>query len=86
MYHELANSCSGGPCPTFHVDETSHDVLVQGYLAGNPIPLPAGEDVVHIPADAWRRLLADLPLHTLLVALLDKLRGRRALAATPQHQ
>lgn len=86
MYHELANSCSGGPCPTIHVEETSRDVLVQGYLTSTPIPVPTGEDVVHIPADAWRRLLADLPLRTLLVALLDKLMGRRALAATPQHQ
>lgn len=86
MYHEVSNSCSGGPCPTIHADETTNDVLVQGYLTNAPIPVPQGEDVVHIPADAWRRLLADLPLRTLLVALTDKLRGRRALAATPQHQ
>lgn len=61
-YRLLSGSCNDGPCPTFYIDDLSGDVLVQGYIttAQPPEKLPAGEDVVHIPAAAWQRLLANL--------------------------
>lgn len=55
-YELLAGSCDGGPCPTFHRDQVTGDVKVQGYVTESPVPLPSGEDVVHIPAEAWARL------------------------------
>ena len=76
-YRQLAGSCDEGPCPTFHIDPTSRDVLVQGYRIESPIPLPAGEDVVHIPADAWARLLRDMPARVLLTALTSRWRRSR---------
>ncbi len=76
-YRLLSGSCSNGPCPTFHVDDRTRDVLVQGYRIDSPIPLPDGEDVVHIPADAWGRLMRDLPLSMLLSALATRWRRPR---------
>lgn len=72
MYRLLSNSCSGGPCPTFHTDDTTGDVAVQGYTMISPVALPPGEDIVHIPADAWARLLMNLPARQLLAALLRR--------------
>lgn len=78
-YRLLAQSCDSGPCPTFYVGDDGH-VKVQGYLTTPPGPLPAGEDVVDIPADAWARLLADLPPGMLLRALATKLHLLRSPA------
>lgn len=76
-YTQLAGSCSNGPCPTFHINDVTNDVLVQGYRIDSPIPVPPGEDVVHIPADAWMRLLRDLPVRILLSALIGRRPGGR---------
>lgn len=81
-YRLLAGSCDGGPCPTFHIDGEDGGVIVQGYLADSPVVLPPGEDVVHIPADAWERLLANLPVRMLLAALFR----RRAAVSQPQYR
>jgi len=60
-YALLAGSCNDGPCPTFYVDDLTGDVLVQGYKTTERAGvLPEGEDVVHIPADAWQKLLRNL--------------------------
>jgi hypothetical protein len=57
----LATSgCDDGTCPTFHLDETSGDVTVQGYLTDTPAPLPDGEGAVRIPAAVWSHLLSQL--------------------------
>lgn len=71
-----ANSCDGGPCPTFHFDDPTV-VKVQGYVTSLP-GIPAGEDVIAIPPDAWARLLADLPVAMLLRALIAPWRFRRS--------
>lgn len=62
-YRELAGSCEEGTCPTFHIDDTTGDVLVQGYKTTDrpSSSLPAGEDVVRIDAAAWAKLTAQLP-------------------------
>lgn len=78
-YRLLAESCDEGPCPTFYADDVTGDVKVQGYVTEAPGPLPDGEGVVHIPADAWRRLLADLPVGMLVRAVLARFRMRAAL-------
>lgn len=83
-YRLLAGSCSNGPCPTFHIETMTGDVKVQGYVTDSPVVLPTGEDVVHIPADAWRRLLADLPIGVLLRALVSHLL-RRPAVSQPQY-
>lgn len=70
-----ANSCDGGPCPTLHLDDPTV-VTVQGYVTSLP-GIPAGEDVVAIPPDAWARLLADLPAGMLLRALVAPWRSRK---------
>ena len=73
-----ANSCDGGPCPTFHFDDPAV-VRVQGYVTSLPgSRVPAGEDVIAIPPDAWARLLADLPVAMLLRALVAPWRFRRS--------
>lgn len=61
-YRVLASSCDDGPCPTFHVDDVSGDVLVQGYLTSDRpgVDIPAGESVVRIDAAAWRTLTEQL--------------------------
>jgi hypothetical protein len=81
----LAGSCDGGPCPTFHRDDVTGDVKVQGYITDSPVPLPQGEEVVLIPAEAWARLLSRLPLRMLLRALLTPAR-RAATSTQPQYQ
>jgi hypothetical protein len=83
-FHLLAGSCDGGPCPTFRRDDVTGDVKVQGYTTDSPVPLPPGEDVVLIPADAWARLLSRLPLGMLLRALLTPAR-RSVKNAQPRH-
>lgn len=62
-YRLLASTCDNGPCPTLFIDDATGDVLVQGYADSDapPMPPPVGEAVVHIPAAAWQRLLAQLP-------------------------
>lgn len=72
-YQLLAGSCDSGPCPTFYVRDDGQ-VKVQGYRTTPPGPIPTEEDVVDIPADAWARLLANLPARMLLRALTAKLR------------
>lgn len=61
-YVLLANSCDDGPCPTLYVNPDTGDVLVQGYATTDTPPdaVPDGEDVLHIPAEAWRKLLTRL--------------------------
>lgn len=83
-YHLLAGSCDSGPCPAFHRDDVTGDVKVQGYITESPVPLPAGEDVVHIPAEAWARLLSRLPVGMLLRALFT--RSARRPVTQPQDQ
>ena len=63
MYRLLSGSCNTGPCGTFYVDDETGDVLVQGYLTTRrpPKDIPDGEDVLHIPADQWAKLIANLP-------------------------
>lgn len=72
MFKILANSCHNGPCPTLRRDDQTGDVEVQGYRTMASCPIPTGEDVVLIPAEAWARLLADLPLGMLLRALSSR--------------
>lgn len=86
MLLTLGESCHNGPCPTLHQDPETGDVVVQGYVCSRPeIRLPDGEDLVSIPADAWARLLADLPTPMLLRAVVApwryRSRARRALSA-----
>jgi len=83
-YDVLAGSCDSGPCPTFHRDAVTGDVKVQGYITDSPVPLPSGEDVVHIPAEAWARLLSRLPVGMLLRALFT--RSVRRPVPQPQRQ
>jgi hypothetical protein len=83
-YELLAGSCDGGPCPAFHRDQVTGDVKVQGYITESPVPLPSGEDVVHIPAEAWARLLSRLPVGMLLRALFT--RSARRPVPQPQQQ
>lgn len=83
-HRQLAGSCDSGPCPTFYVEDGTGEVTVQGYVTTAPFPVPAGEDVVRIPADAWARLLADLPPRMLLRALLGAPTRKRARAAALQ--
>lgn len=85
-YRLLAGSCDGGPCPTFRIDDLNGDVKVQGYVTDSPVPLPVGEDVVYIPADAWRLLLSGLPVHILLNALLGRLRRPVVTLPLPQYR
>jgi hypothetical protein len=85
-FHLLAGSCDGGPCPTFRRDDVTGDVKVQGYITESPVPLPPGEDVVHIPAEAWARLLSRLPFRMLLRALLTPARRPAKSAQQPQYQ
>jgi hypothetical protein len=59
-------------------------VKVQGYITDSPVPLPSGEDVVHIPAEAWAQLLSRLPVGMLLRALLT--RSARRPVPQPQQQ
>lgn len=61
-YVLLAGSCDNGPCPTLYVNPNTGDVLVQGYITSDAPPdaVPAGEDVLHIPAAAWQTLLSRL--------------------------
>jgi hypothetical protein len=82
----LAGSCDGGPCPTFRRDDVTGDVKVQGYITESPVPLPPGEDVVLIPAEAWARLLSRLPFRMLLRALLTPARRPAKSAQRPQYQ
>jgi hypothetical protein len=83
-YELLAGSCDSGPCPAFHRDGVTGDVKVQGYITGSPVPLPSGEDVVHIPAEAWARLLSRLPVGMPLRALFT--RSLRRLVLQPKQQ
>lgn len=57
-------------------DDRTGDVQVQGYVTVAPATVPAGEEVVHVPADAWQRLLAGLPVGMLLGAIRNGLCGR----------
>lgn len=61
-YRLLAESCDNGPCPTFYVDDSTGDVLVQGYTTTDlpPGDMPDGEGVVRIDATAWAKLLSRL--------------------------
>jgi hypothetical protein len=62
MYRLLAGSCSGGPCPTFYVDDETGDVIVQGYTTGErPGTADPNEGFLRIPAAAWETLLSRLP-------------------------
>ncbi len=83
-YRQLAGSCDNGPCPTFYIDSTTGGVDVQGYRTTPRTPIPDSEDVVHIPADAWARLLADLPLTMLLRAIIGAPARKRARTAALQ--
>jgi hypothetical protein len=78
-YRVLAGSCDGGPCPTLYVDDDTGDITVQGYVTDAPAGIPNGEDVVHIPAEAWRHLLAGLPVAMLVAAMWTGRRGRAAV-------
>jgi hypothetical protein len=74
----LGESCHNGPCPTLHRDTVTGEVKVQGYVTPQDgMNIPSGEGVVAIPADAWARLLADLPMSMLLRALVAPWRFRR---------
>jgi hypothetical protein len=84
MYQLLAGSCGGGPCPTLYLDDVTGAVAVQGYETDAPFPLPQGEGLVRIPADAWARLLSGLPARMLLRALMR--RDRLTPARTPLMQ
>jgi hypothetical protein len=54
----LHSLCGAGSCPTIYVDETSDDVIVQGYL--EPIETPSGEAAVRIPRSAFRDTFRNL--------------------------
>ncbi len=85
-YRQLSGSCSDGPCPTLYIEDETGDVKAQGYITTAPTAIPAGEDVVHIPADAWARLLAGLPVKMLLRALFARFRPDRAPALPARSQ
>ena len=63
MYRLLADSgCSGGPCPNVYRDDETGDIIVQGYkTTARPSAAPPDEGFLHIPATAWKTLLANLP-------------------------
>ena len=83
VLRRLAGSCDSGPCPTLYLDD-DRSVTVQGEVTTLPgVRIPLGEDVVRIPADAWARLLADLPVAMLLRALVAPWRFRRNRTYTP---
>lgn len=83
MYLVLGESCADGPCPTLYVDDQDGTVLAQGYTMNPPFRIPPGEDVVRIPADAWDRLLSDLPVGMLVKALWRRLRPGSAARSAP---
>lgn len=85
-YRHLARSCDTGPCPTFYVDDETWAVDVQGYRMTPRMEIPAKEDVVHIPAEAWAKLLADLPVRMLLRAILGMPARKRARATALQDR
>ena len=57
MFELLAGSCDGGDCPTFFIDRQTGTVRVRGYDLADPTT----ERDVEIPADAWARLVSQLP-------------------------
>ncbi len=61
-YRLLAGTCNDGPCPNLWIDDTTGDVLVQGYVTSDrpPTDVPTGESVVRIDAAAWQKLLRKL--------------------------
>ena len=61
-YRVLASSCDEGPCPTFHIDDATGDVLVEGYVTSDQpvVDVPSGETVVRIDAAAWHTLTSQL--------------------------
>jgi hypothetical protein len=60
-YRMLADGCPDGPCPKLRLDETTGDVIVQGYLIDQqPVPAPAGEGFLLIPASYWSLILDQL--------------------------
>lgn len=54
------SGCDDGTCPTVYQDDTTGDVVVQGYLTDAAPALPEGEGAVRIPAPVWKHLLSQL--------------------------
>lgn len=79
-----AEAASASPVVDLPPRRWDRDVKVQGYITDSPVPLPSGEDVVHIPAEAWVRLLSRLPVRMLLRALFT--RSVRRPVRQPQQQ
>jgi hypothetical protein len=55
----IATTCTDGDCPKLYRDDTTGDVVVQGY-ATDTLATPAGEGVLRIPATDWQTLLTQL--------------------------
>lgn len=55
----IATTCTDGDCPKLYIDDSTGDVVVQGYLT-NDVPTPDGEALMRIPAGDWRTLLTQL--------------------------
>jgi hypothetical protein len=60
-WHQLAGTCSNGPCPTFWQDDETGRVKVQGDKADPVTPMPAHEGIVEFSPEDWRALLEQLP-------------------------
>ncbi|MGH3692663.1 MAG: hypothetical protein ACRES5_10225 [Pseudomonas sp.] len=72
----LAESCNNGPCPTLYLNP-GKDVIVQAVTITDPDDLPEGmpshESALRIPQKDWQRLLADLPLRHIAIAVRGRL-------------
>lgn len=55
----IATTCTDGDCPKLYVDDSTGDVVLQGYLTSGA-PTPDGEALMRIPAGDWRTLLGQL--------------------------
>lgn len=56
-FEVLASSCDGGDCPTLFINPATGAVRVRGTDTEDP----SRERDVEIPADAWARLVSQLP-------------------------
>jgi hypothetical protein len=59
-WQQLAGSCENGPCPTFYIDDETGNVRVQGNRTTAHVAMPDHEDMIEIPAAAWRKLLSQV--------------------------
>jgi len=58
-YTKLAGVCDEGDCPTIHRDDTTGDILIQGYVGAGPT-VPHGEGTVRMTRAQLDDLIAQL--------------------------